>query len=167
MVNYLFSIQVLRQLMYNNELIFVLKEEEYMLVELENCQKEGKILKCKIPKSKFDVFASQKNSLKVYYANEKIDYGLFDFVGSIEINYPQVTQTDIYFHITKIMNPKLDVGSYVVVFETNVTKIDKIKTNQFRGHYGEENETLCYFIKHDNLPNLYMACWAIESGTIE
>ena len=141
---------------YNEEPLFISKD--YTFVHLENCKKgQSNILKCELPRENLDIIANKENSYNVYYINENLGYDYFPFVKPINIKY-QNNKEDIHFKLVKLVNNKIEIGSYIT-FETNIINMDKIKTTSFDLNLPEKIVLDCHFIKHDKSTPLYMSCY--------
>ena len=113
---------------------------------------------CQIIKSNLDVIAFQANIFQVLYISTLVGQLDFPFIDIININYPQIQKEDIYFKLEKNMQNPVDRKSYVT-FSTNVTNIPKIQTGSIKKTIKNE-ETECFFIKHDDSNPLYITCYA-------
>ena len=142
---------------YDEQPLFLVYNE-MTVFNLENCQVgESKILKCEITKENLDIFANKENSFKLSFFKNEIGFNYLPFVRPINIIYPETKKEDIYFKIVKVVNNDIEDGSFVT-FETNVTKLDKIKTLPFELNLPQNWQTNCVFIKHDKSSPLYLSC---------
>ena len=142
---------------YDEQPLFLVYNE-MTIFNLENCQiGESKILKCEITKENLDIFANKENSFKLSFFKNEIGFNYLPFVRPMNIIYPETKKEDIYFKIVKVVNNDIEDGSFVT-FETNVTKLDKIKTLPFELNLPQNWQTNCVFIKHDKSSPLYLSC---------
>ena len=142
---------------YNDEPLFIIANKN-CAIKLQNCHKESNDLKCEIPREELDIYAAPENDLSVIYLSEVLGSYYFSYADEIKIKYPNVEKKDIYFKLNKFENKEVDYGSFYSV-ETNITDINKIKTDGFSIQFTEEERTDCFLIKHDKLEPLYLSCF--------
>lgn len=111
-----------------------------------------------------DIVAKDENPFIVLFTQDLI-YEDLPYVDSLKVIYPNTKKEDIVFNITEIVYNEVDSDSSLV-FETNITNIEKIKTAIFEFQSGDDRLN-CYFIKQERLTKLYMVCIAEKAGTID
>ena len=144
---------------YNEPLI--LYNNKMKMINLECSNKESQII-CKIKKDKFLELLSFNG--ENYYLGELAEsQGLhkFDSVLNITINYNNITKKDIYLNITKLLTQFTKKNNFIV-YETNITDINKISTDYFI-LTPERNDNLeCLLKKNDE--KLLLLCKALLPG---
>lgn len=138
---------------YNNEPLILDGQSSKIKnkLALENCKFQSKTINCIIDKNELDIIAKKEMEFQLCIIHDEIGYFSASLVGHVFINYPNVQQEDIYFDLVNIVYNNVEEYSSVT-FETNITNIDKIRTESIQYIKIEEYKKLnCYFIKHDKL----------------
>lgn len=149
--------------LYNDEpLILMEDEKDIKSFPLIDCKKESKILKCEILKKDFDKQANTVNKFRMYFLHTNNDRTRFKRLQlfSITINYPQVTKTDVYIGLVKLLDHEADQGNFIT-FETNVTDINMLKTKYIEG---VSDGVHCFLMKYEESKPLYLICALSQSG---
>ena len=98
---------------YHDELLFIRTNEKIpRIVELENCNINGKNLKCEVPKVNLDVIANITNKFIVIYITE-LKQGDFLLVPTITINYPTVQKEEISFNLGDVVENPVYYNSFI------------------------------------------------------
>ena len=145
---------------YNNEPLIL--DNEYSIVPLKNCQKNGKILKCEALVEDINKISKAQEIFHLRYFHDIIGTKYFAFVAITEINYNNINNENIYLKIEKppIYN---QIGErYFFTFPTNITNIPKKKTLQFETKISDIYSA-CLLIKHNEVTPLYLLCSIRES----
>ena len=150
---------------YNEPLI--LYKNEMKKINLE-CNEQEKQIICNINKDKLLEILSY-NGENFYLAQLTNSEGLYiyDSVLNITINYNKIEKKDIYINITKILTEFTEKNNFIV-YETNITDINKITTDYFI-LTPERNDILECFFKNNNQKNkndekLLLLCKALIPG---
>lgn len=143
---------------YNNEPLHIYQGE--LLLYLDNCKKaDSKILNCQIPKKKLDVIALKENKFGLFFFNINTGYyNELSLVKPINIIYQDIQKEDIHFSLVNLVNKEIGNGGDVT-FVTNITNMDKIRTEGFEIILPENINYVCRFIKHGISTPLYMTCF--------
>ena len=131
---------------YNNEQLY-LYGEVYNSIILDNCQKKGNELNCKLTKQKLEeVLVKNNEQFRIEAINNNI--GLIKFINvlNITINYEIKQKKDIYIGINGSLADFAREG-VSFGFTTNVTKISNIIS---------DINNNCYFKKINDNPLLYL-----------
>ena len=163
---------VFKKEIYNKEHLILYNDNTSMKNTYLNCKEEEKEIICVINKEK--ILEILSFSGEKFYLSQLIDsQGILPFneVFEIKINYPNVIKKDIYINLTKIIDmtdanvyfltPYTEDNSFAI-FETNVTKIDKITTNYFKIITLDNKNSFCFLKKNNNKnqkdDKLYLFC---------
>ena len=144
---------------YNEPLI--LYKNKMKMINLDCKEKEKQII-CNIKKDKL---------LEILgYNGEKFDLGqltnfdglqIFNSVLNISINYHNVTKKDIYLNLIKLVNQVTEKNNFIV-YETNITDINKISTDYFNVYLERNNTLECILKSYDE--RLLLICKSLISG---
>ena len=111
---------------YHNELLLMRTNENERIpriVELENCNINGKNLKCEVPKANLDVIANTNNIFFVLYITE-IKQGDFIFVSGITINYPTVQKEEISFNLGEVVENPVYYNSFIILKQLQIMSLN-------------------------------------------
>ena len=143
---------------YNNELLELFDiDTNFNKKILDNCKTDEKELKCSITKN--DIEQILANNGETFILAALLDnYGLYDLntVLGLKFNYYNVTKENIYVEITKL---KEDIGEifHLITYETNVSSIKNVITDQFPLNFTGYYRTKCFFKKNENT-NMLLLC---------
>ena len=135
---------------YNNELLYLYGEVNNSLI-LDKCEKNGKILKCRIERRKLlEILVKKNEQFRVKALHD--DDGLIELIGvsNITINHKINKKEDIYIGIVGTLTEQIDVG-VPFGFKTNVTDIPNIYSDTFSDKIDN-----CYFKKLNDNPLLFL-----------
>jgi len=151
---------------YYNEPLMLYKNE-MKKINLE-CNEQEKQIICNITKDKLLEILSY-NGENYYLAQLTNSEGLyiFDSVLNITINYNNIEKKDIYINIEKIHTEFTEKNNFIV-YETNITDINRIITDYFI-LASERNDNLECIFKSNNQKNkndekLLLLCKALIPG---
>ena len=149
---------------YHNELLLMRTNEQEIIpriVALENCNVNGKNLKCEVPKANLDVIANNNNQFVVLYVTDLLGETDFQFVSQIEINYPIVTKEEISFNLGDVVENPVYYNSFIT-FSTDAKNVPKLRSASFYLLFSSDLKIQCFFIKHDDNNPLYLSCYVPE-----
>ena len=146
---------------YHNELLLIRTNEQEMIpriVELENCNINGKNLKCEIQKVNLDVIANANNKFVVLYVTDLKGQTDFKLVSEITVNYPTVTKEEISFNLGDVVENPVYYNSFIT-FKTTANNVPKLRSAFFTLYFSSTFSVECFFIKHDDNNPLYLTCY--------
>jgi len=149
---------------YHNELLLMRTNEQEIIpriVALENCNVNGKNLKCEVPKANLDVIANNNNQFVVLYVTDLLGETDFKYVSQIEINYPIVTKEEISFNLGEVVENPVYYNSFIT-FSTDAKNVSKLRSASFYLRFSSDLKIQCFFIKHDDNNPLYLSCYVPE-----
>ena len=147
---------------YYNELLLLYKNEMKM-INLE-CNNQDKKIICFIKKDKL-IELLAFNGQKYYLCQLTNSEGLYFFnsVLNIDIKYNNITKKDIYINIKKLITQFIEKNNFIV-YETNITDINKISTDFFTLITEINNSLECMLQKNKNDGNLLLLCKTLIPG---
>ena len=128
-------------------------EEELNNMLLEDCDLNGKDLKCYLTRLKIEEilgYSGQEFKLN-YLDDDRGQLGALNNALNIKINYNSIQKKDVIVKLTKLIDDKIGANNYIA-YETDVTSIDKIISNKFK-----LNDIFCLMKKDAEKP-LLMVC---------
>ena len=111
---------------YNNEPLILENHLNNGTVPLENCIKDGKILKCEILREKLDIISGNENEFRLRYYNDIVGLLYFKFCAYILINQYKFAKETLNLRIGMPINNRIK-EEYYFTFPTNITKLPKNK----------------------------------------
>ena len=151
---------------YHNEQLILLNiekdgEEELNNILLDDCDLNGKDLKCYLARVKIEEilgYSGQEFKLN-YLDDDRGQLGALNNTLNIKINYNSIQKKDVIIKLTKLMDDQIGANNYIA-YETDVTSIDNIITNKFK-----LNDIAC-LLKKDKEKPLLMLCKISSQGEI-
>ena len=116
--------------------------------EFDEINLENNELICKISKEKIEEMTTDDKVLYLIMINKEYGIFNFEFAGEININYNE-TKEDIYVELKEALNDKSEFGS-LIAFETNISEISPLTSNEFDYLLDLDNNTIKCFFKSSN-----------------
>ena len=132
--------------------------------EFDEINLENNELICKISKEKIEEMTTDDKVLYLIMINKEYGIFNFEFAGEININYNE-TKEEIYVELKEALNDKSEFGA-LIAFETNISEISPLTSNEFDYLLDLDNNTIkCFFKRYigDNL-NLMLLCETKEEN---
>ena len=129
---------------YNKE--YLLLYNNRMKNIILDCSEETEFVKCKFEKKKIlEILSYSGEKYYLYQWIKSIGYLRLDNVFDISLNYDISTKINIHLDITKLLTPFIDKNTFVV-YETNITKIQRIITDNFKIISNNNKEYKLFFL---------------------
>ena len=149
---------------YNKDSLILYKDKMKNIIL--DCDEESELLKCKLSKTKIlEILSNSGEKYELYQSIKSEGYLKFNNVFDITINYDNKNKIDIYLNVTKLLTPFADKNTFII-YETNITKIPHIITDNFKIVSNRNDDINCLFINNNQNENkLFLLCNAESKGT--
>ena len=140
-----YELKFKKEVYYNNQLI--LYKDQYKNIQL-NCNDKGTEISCDIKKDELiQILLYSGEKFQIYQIIDSLVSLRMSSVLDITINYSQHSKKQIYLEITKLMTHVFEINGFIA-YETNITDIPKIITNDFYIRTKDSNLLNCIFKKN-------------------
>ena len=149
---------------YNKDSLILYKDKMKNIIL--DCDEESELLKCKLSKTKIlEILSNSGEKYELYQSIKSEGHLKFNNVFDITINYDNKNKIDIYLNVTKLLTPFADKNTFII-YETNITKIPHIITDNFKIVSNRNDDINCLFINNNQNENkLFLLCNAESKGT--
>ena len=145
---------------YYNESLMLFKNKMKM-INLECNEQENQII-CSIKKDKLlELLSFNGENYYLGLIKDSIGLYIFDSVLDISINYKNIEKKDIHLNIKKLLTQFAEKNNFIV-YETNITDINKISTDYFNLTTEKNDNLECLLKKNDE--KLLLLCNALIPG---
>ena len=145
---------------YNNEILFLQRKKlggEYLTeLNLDDCNKKGKDLTCKIEKEKIieNLYYNGEIFQLDYYCSYTMLYKLSGVLDII-INYNITKKEDVFVGVTKLLQNNFDYQNFIP-YETNITSISNVNSDFF--YYITDIDEYYCKMKKSSINSLLFLC---------
>ena len=135
---------------YNNQLVLQKESGDNKFKKIFFvCDDKGTEVSYNMKKGELvQILSYSGEKFKLYQVTDSFGLTPINSIGYITLNYPNVTKKEIYLEITKLLTPFDDRN--IVVYETNITNIPQLTTDNFYIKTNQSETLDCRFKKNSN-----------------
>ena len=143
---------------YNDQLLY-LSSNNYDFIYLDNCNKDGYEIICKIEKEYLEeVLQNNLQAFDIFSYHKSFGKYKIGTIDNIIIIDNSLQKQEIYVGIIKLLQQSVDNNNYVA-YETNVTNISNVISGQFTIPGIYYDNLTCYLKKSEEVPLLFLCKW--------